>query len=72
MPQHFETFGGENFDFHGVCDLVLTETASFDDGLGLAVHVRTKGRANYSYIEAAAVKVNLLACSCVPTALCCS
>jgi hypothetical protein len=53
----------------GVCDLVLTETPTFADGLGLAAHVRTKSRGDYSYIEAAAVKVGPFCTICTETSI---
>jgi len=54
---HFKDWSGEDFDFHGECDLVLGNAPSFGNGQGLNVHVRTKHQVAYSYIEAAAVKI---------------
>jgi hypothetical protein len=54
---HFKTWMGEYYDFHGICDLVLVESPEFDNGSGLSVHLRTKERYAYSYIESAAVKI---------------
>ena len=54
---HFQTWGGEWFDFHGECDLNFVHAPSFGKGIGLDIHVRTKIRSDFSYIEAAAVKV---------------
>jgi len=44
-------------DFHGECDLVLGDAPSFANGLGLAVHVRTTIRFDYSYIESAVIQI---------------
>jgi choice-of-anchor C domain-containing protein len=54
---HFQTFSGNWYDFHGICDLVLVSAPEFANGLGLDVHTRTKPRYEYSYIEAAAIKI---------------
>lgn len=54
---HFKTWTGEYYDFHGICDLVLVDAPEFDNGSGLSVHLRTKERYSYSYIESAAVKI---------------
>jgi len=60
---HFKTFDKQLFSYHGQCDMVLTRSKSFKEGLGLAVHVRTTrvddSRVNlsYSYISGAAVKI---------------
>lgn len=54
---HFKLWSGEWFDFHGICDQVLTSAPSFGNGLGLEIHIRTKPRYQYSYIEATAIKI---------------
>ena len=54
---HFETWTGEWYDYHGVCDLVLFSVPSFAGGLGLDVHIRTSGRDQFSFIETAAVRI---------------
>lgn len=54
---HFRTWGGEWFDFQGECDLNFVHAPSFGKGLGLDIHVRTKIRSDFSYIEAAAIKI---------------
>lgn len=54
---HFLTWGGEKFDFHGGCDLVLLDNPSFHDGLGMTIHIRTKINTWWSYIETAVVRV---------------
>ena len=45
------------YDFHGICDLVLLDNKAFDDNTGMEIQVRTKPRYQYSYIEAAAIKL---------------
>ena len=41
----------------GVCDLVLLHSEEFGQGLGLDVHLRTKERYGYAYIESAAIRI---------------
>ena len=50
-------WSGEKYDFHGGCDLVLLHDDSFAHGLGITIHIRTKERYGYSYIETAAVRI---------------
>jgi hypothetical protein len=54
---HFKTWRGQNYDFHGECDLVLLHNAEFESGMGLAVHIRTKLRRDMSYISSAALRI---------------
>jgi hypothetical protein len=54
---HFKTHGGEMFDFHGGCDLVLVDNPEFKNGLGMTIHIRTKIETWWSYIQAAVVKI---------------
>mmetsp|Transcript_38109 Transcript_38109/g.80225 ORF Transcript_38109/g.80225 Transcript_38109/m.80225 type:complete len:605 (-) Transcript_38109:198-2012(-) len=54
---HFTTWSGEKYDFQGECDLVMLRNDDFMDGLGMHVHIRTKIRNIFSYVEAAAVKI---------------
>lgn len=54
---HFKKWGGEWYDFHGICDMVLVHSEDFGDGLGLDIHIRTKPRYEFSYIEATAIKI---------------
>lgn len=49
---HIKTWFGETFDFHGGCDLVL-----LDNGIDLAVHIRTKIESWWSYIESAVLQI---------------
>lgn len=54
---HFQTWAGTWYDFHGICDQILATSPSFADGLGLDIHIRTKPRFQYSYIEATAIRI---------------
>jgi len=54
---HFTTFGGEKFDYHGACDLVLLKDPKFAHGLGLTVHIRTERKSWWSFIKAATVQI---------------
>ncbi|CAB9522303.1 unknown protein [Seminavis robusta] len=50
---HCMTWNGTWYDYHGVCDLVLIHAPDLD----MRVHVRTKARNDYSYIETAALSI---------------
>lgn len=52
-----QTWSGEWYDFHGECDLVFLSTPEFENGTGLDIHLRTKARYEYSYIEAVAIRI---------------
>lgn len=54
---HFKSWDGTFFDYMGECDLVLADSPAFANGLGIATHIRTKTRYDYSYVESAAVKI---------------
>lgn len=54
---HFKTFSGAKFDYHGECDLVLVNNPSFENGLGLRVHIRTTRVKYFSFIEKVAVQI---------------
>lgn len=54
---HFATWGGEKYDFHGGCDLVLLQSESYANGLGLNIHIRTKINTWWSYIESAVIQL---------------
>ena len=41
----------------GQCDLVLVDAPGFGEGMGLSVHLRTKARFEYSFIESAVIKI---------------
>merc|ERR1712176_932025 len=43
--------------FHGMCDLVMIQSPEFGNGLGMDIHIRTKQRRQWSYIENAAVRI---------------
>jgi len=54
---HLTTWGGEKYDYHGACDLVLFKDPNFADGLGLTIHIRTEGRNWWSFIKTALVQI---------------
>merc|ERR1719162_1750872 len=54
---HFMTWAGERYDFHGVCDLVLVHVASFGNGLGMDIYIRSKKMKIWSYTASAAVRI---------------
>jgi hypothetical protein len=54
---HFKTWRGQHFDYHGECDLVLVHSSTFEAGLGLDVHIRTKLLNDMSYIASAALRI---------------
>ena len=41
----------------GECDLVFLHASEFEDNVGLDIHIRTKIRYSYSYIESAALSI---------------
>jgi len=55
---HFLMWGGERFSYQGECDIVLLDSASFGDGAGLRIHVRTAIREFFSFIESAAFQID--------------
>jgi von Willebrand factor type D domain len=54
---HFKTFGGELYDYHGQCDLVLLQNPKFQNGLGMTIHIRTKIQDFWSSVESVAIKI---------------
>jgi hypothetical protein len=54
---HFKTWTGAKYDYHGECDLVLLDNPSFNDGMGLRVHIRTTRVKYFSFIEKVAVQI---------------
>jgi len=54
---HFKTHGGEMYDFHGGCDLVLLDNPAFSNGQGMRVHIRTKIETWWSYVQAVAIQI---------------
>lgn len=48
---------GEFFDYMGECDLMLIHVPGFDGKHDMDVHVRTTIRYDYSFIEAAALRI---------------
>ncbi|CAB9528575.1 expressed unknown protein [Seminavis robusta] len=56
---HFKTWANKWYDFHGACDLVFISNPKFSQGTGLEIHIRTKARYQYSFIESAAVQIGI-------------
>ena len=54
---HFKTWNGEQYNFQGACDLVMLHSEQFANGLGLDIHVRTKHRRSFSFIQSAAIRI---------------
>lgn len=54
---HFKTWTGEQYDFHGACDLVLLQNPGFQNGLGMNIHIRTKFTLEWSYIASAVLRI---------------
>jgi hypothetical protein len=54
---HIQTWNQQWYDFMGECSLVFLRALDFAQGLGLEIHIRTKVRFDYSYIESAAIKI---------------
>jgi len=54
---HFRMWDNKHFSYHGQCDLVLMRSQTFASGLGLEVHIRTKIKNHYSFINGLAVKL---------------
>jgi hypothetical protein len=54
---HIEAWNAEQFDFHGVCDLVLARNAEFGNRAGLDLHIRTKKMAQWSYVDSAVARI---------------
>ncbi|CAB9509567.1 expressed unknown protein [Seminavis robusta] len=54
---HIKKWNGDQYDFHGGCDLVMVSNPDFNNGQGLSVHIRTKIEHWWSYIESAVIKI---------------
>lgn len=54
---HFKTWSGKMFDYMGECDLVLSHAPKFTENKMLDVHIRTKARYDYSFIESAVIRI---------------
>lgn len=54
---HYRTWSGNSFDFHGGCDLVFLKNPNFHNGMGMEVHLRTKIKTWWSYIESAVLQI---------------
>lgn len=54
---HVKAWNGEQFDFHGVCDLVLARNPKFGNGVGLDMHIRSKRMSQWSFVGSAVVRI---------------
>jgi len=54
---HLKTWRGRVYDFHGECDLLLTKSLAFREGLGFEAQIRTTIRDDWSFISSIAVKI---------------
>jgi len=54
---HFQSWSGEHYDYHGVCDLVLVSNPGFGNGVGMDIHIRTERTRSWSYISNAAIRI---------------
>lgn len=54
---HLQSWSGEWFEYMGECDLKLLYAPQFDGEQDMDIHVRTTIRYDYSFIEAAAIKI---------------
>lgn len=48
---------GKHYQHLGQCDLVMMKDEFFADGLGIAVHIRTKVEGYWSFIKSVAIKI---------------
>jgi von Willebrand factor type D domain len=57
---HFRTYDGTTYSYHGECDLIMTRSPTFDNGMGLDVHTRTTmvGK-SWSLISNAAIRIGI-------------
>jgi len=53
---HFRMISGERFSYHGQCDLVYMSCPNFYSDMGMDIHIRTKIKKQYSYIQGIALK----------------
>jgi hypothetical protein len=54
---HIKSWNGENYDFHGVCDLVLLKNHGFNNGVGMDIQIRTKKTRQWSYVSSAVLRI---------------
>jgi hypothetical protein len=54
---HFKTWTHDKYDFHGACDMVMLSHPEFDNNKGMDVHIRSKIRFCWSYVESAILKI---------------
>lgn len=52
---HFRMISGERFSYHGECDLVYMSCPNFYSNSGLDIHIRTKIKKQYSFIQGIAL-----------------
>jgi von Willebrand factor type D domain len=57
LDPHFRTMDGTLYTFHGECDLVMATSSTFDAGLGLDLHARTKMVTDWSLISNVALRI---------------
>lgn len=58
---HFRMWGVNSnswFPYHGECDLVLIDNPKLSTGKSLRIHVRTKIKSYYSYVESVAIQID--------------
>lgn len=54
---HFQMWNGKMYDYQGQGELKFVSAPDFGNGVGMDIHIRTKIRYSYSYIESAAIKI---------------
>ncbi|CAJ1928789.1 unnamed protein product [Cylindrotheca closterium] len=55
---HFRTWKDEHFEFHGQCDIVMTNVKDFaNQSIDLDIHLRTSMVRHWSYIKAASIRI---------------
>jgi hypothetical protein len=54
---HFRAWNGKYYSYHGECDLIMIENPSFQDGLGIELHIRTQINDFYSVISSASIRI---------------
>ena len=52
-----KTWTGRIYDFMGECDLLLTKSVAFGNGLGFEAQIRTTIVDDWSYVSSAAIKI---------------
>lgn len=54
---HVKTHGGEMYDFHGGCDLILMDNPQFKDGMGMQIQIGTMINTWLSYVASSAIRI---------------